>query len=213
MAKKVVRPIARSYQARFVEEASRHVRAGGHAVVWDTPLSARLVVRVPDGENPQDLGYWSMLDLGKTRYAVVRGGPLEGLAFVRVPTDCREIVKRRVERDSVHRGPVHAVHFDCVTCAACCRDNNVVLGDDDLERFSEGGRPELGKLPYAKRAGDRMVLVLRRDRSCKHLSPERRCGVYPLRPDACRSFPVASECCLFAREKELGMVDGLEAAT
>jgi len=53
------------------------------------------------------------------------------------------------------------------------------------------------------------VLVLRKDKRCKHLADDNKCGIYPIRPDACSTFPVGSECCLSAREEEMEIVDGL----
>src|SRR5581483_4021971 len=34
---RVTRPVVRQFKARFEDEVARHVRAGGHAVVWDAP--------------------------------------------------------------------------------------------------------------------------------------------------------------------------------
>ena len=209
----VTRPIVRSFQARFVREAARHVRGGGHAVVWDAPSSARLVVTKPDKDNESDLGRWSMLDLGRWRYTIVKTGALKGLAFMRVPRDCLDIVRHRAERDSILPGPTRNVSFDCLACGACCRDNRVILEKVDLERFRRANREDLAKKPYARREKDgRIVLVLRQDKRCKHLARDNRCDIYELRPDSCSTFPVASECCLFAREDELGLVDGLGAS-
>jgi Fe-S-cluster containining protein len=45
---------------------------------------------------------------------------------------------------------------------------------------------------------------------CRHLGKDNKCAIYPIRPDACSQFPMGSECCLFAREEELGILDGAE---
>jgi Fe-S-cluster containining protein len=210
---KVVRPVVRSFTAKHEREAGAHVRAGGHAVVWDSPGRARLVVPLPKKGDVEDLGYWSLLDLGRSRYRVVKSGALRGLAWMRVPSDCNEIVRRRAERDSVLEGPTHALILDCLACGACCRDNRVVLDDDDVARFRRAGRADLTKPPYARRASDgRLVLTLRKDKACRHLGRDNRCGIYELRPEACSSFPMGSECCLYSREEELGITDGLTAA-
>jgi Fe-S-cluster containining protein len=99
--------------------------------------------------------------------------------------------------------------LDCETCAACCRDNEVVLEPIDFKRFAAAGRSDLGKRPYTRRAGERVVLRLLRSKDCRHLQTDRRCGIYALRPDSCRVFPMASESCLYSREVELGLVDGV----
>jgi hypothetical protein len=89
----------------------------------------------------------------------------------------------------------------------------VILEDEDLERFAKAGRSELARRPYARKEDGRVVLTLRRDRDCKHLAADNKCGIYEIRPNACSTFPMGSECCLFAREEELGLVDGVPSAS
>jgi len=130
------------------------------------------------------------------------------MAFVRVPHDCYFIVRERAERDAIHPGPTREIDLDCLSCAACCRDNCVELDDADMARFDRAGRGDLARPPYARHKDGRLVLVLRRDRQCKHLEGDNRCGIYAIRPDACSTFPVGSECCLSSREEVFGIVDG-----
>jgi Fe-S-cluster containining protein len=167
------------------------------------------VFRKPKGAEEKDLGYWALLDLGRTEWSVVRAGPLRGLAMAPVPRDCVDLVKDRVARDAEHLGSTRAMLLDCQTCAACCRDNRVEIDKDDIERFRRGGRPDLARAPYVRRDGKKLVLRLLRSKDCRHLLSDKRCGIYPMRPDSCRSFPAGSEGCLFAREEELGIVDGV----
>ncbi len=185
-----------------------HVRGGGHAVVWEAPNVAVLVLPLPNDDDPMDLAYWSILDLGKKRYAAEKKGPFKGLATTRVPRDCAEIVRHRAERDSIFPGPTRTVVFDCLACGACCKDNAVLIFEDDIERFEKGGRGDLAKKPWAVRRDGKLVLKLAPDKRCFHLAGDNKCGIYSIRPDACSTFPVASECCLYAREEELGIVDG-----
>jgi len=208
---RVVRPVVRSYKWPYLEQAAAWVRAGGHAVVWIAPRKARLVFGKPAGRDEDDLGYWSVLDLGKTDYRVARRGPFAGMAFIRVPHDCYAIVRDRVKRDSVHPEATRALELDCLECGACCKDNRVELEDHDIARLEKGGRGDLAKPPYARRESDgAVVLVLRKDNKwCKHLKKDNKCAIYELRPDACSLFPVGSECCLSSREEEMGIVDGL----
>jgi uncharacterized protein len=156
----------------------------------------------------QDLGYWSLLDLGRSRFTTVRRGPLRGLVSATVPLDCLEIVRERVERDSVHAGPTRTMFLDCQACAACCRDNRVEIKSSDVLRFERAGRAELLHPPYTRMDGEKVVLRLLRSKDCRHLRKDHRCAIYDLRPDSCRTFPPASEGCLFSREAELGIVDG-----
>ena len=205
----VTRGVVRSFTQRFEREAAAHVRAGGHAVVWDAPERARFVIPVPKARDEHDLGRWAMLDMGRWRYSIVARGPMRGLAFMRVPTDALSVVRDRVERDSVHPGPTRRMRLDCLACGACCRDNNVILEKRDLARFKRAGRLDLTRPPYARRKRDgRIVLTLADDKRCQHLASDNKCGIYAIRPDACSHFPVGSEGCLFSREAELGRVDG-----
>jgi Fe-S-cluster containining protein len=206
----VYRPIVRSFTSRFVKEAAAHVRAGGHAVVWEKKDRAVLVFGKPEEGDEDDFGLWSVYDMGKWRWKLATSGPLKGLATTLVPRNCNWIVRRRAERDSIHPGPTRKIAFDCTKCAACCHDNEVVLLPDDIKRFKDGGRPELAKAPYAKRHKDgRIILTLLESKRCRHLKRSNRCGIYEIRPNSCSEFPMGSECCLFAREDVLGIHDGL----
>jgi Fe-S-cluster containining protein len=129
-----------------------------------------------------------------------------------VPRDCLEVVRARAERDSVLPGPKRKMVLDCLECGACCVDNEVMLEKKDIARFVAAGRADLAKPPYARRKDGKTVLVLRKDKRCKHLGGDNKCDIYALRPDACSTFPAGSECCLFSREEELGIVDGLGLA-
>jgi Fe-S-cluster containining protein len=87
----------------------------------------------------------------------------------------------------------------------------VILEVKDVERFTEAGRGELARRPWTKRKDGKVILVLQRNKRCKHLLDDNRCNVYSIRPDACSTFPMGSECCLFAREDEMGFKEGLFA--
>jgi uncharacterized protein len=203
----VVRPVVRSYKWPHLARAASWVKAGGHAVVWISPRKARLVFARPRKGDQSDLGYWSALDLARSDYLVARRGPFEGMAFIKVPHDCYGIVWERVARDSMHEGATREMELDCLACAACCKDNSVEIEEADIRRFADGGRAELARPPYTRRADGKVILVLRKDKRCKHLAADNRCDIYALRPDACSTFPAGSECCLSAREEELGILD------
>lgn len=208
---RVVRPVVRSYRSPYFQEAASWVRSGGHAVVWIAPRKARLFFRKPHEGDERDLGYWAALDIGQLEYAVARRGTFAGMAYVKVPHDCYGIVRERVVRDSIHPGPTRTLRLDCLECGACCKDNRVELEGEDVARFERAGRGELARPPYARRDDGAVVLVLQRDKRCKHLANDNKCDIYAIRPDACSSFPVGSECCLSSREEEMGIVDGATA--
>jgi Fe-S-cluster containining protein len=204
----VVRSVVRSFTLRELRRAADHVRAGGHAVVWERARRARLLVPAPNDDDPMDLALHAILDLGKVRYEISRSGVTKGLATTLVPRDCLDIVRHRVERDSHHPGATRTIELDCLACAACCYRNEVVLDDDDIDRFRRAGRPELASMPYSRRRNGKLMLRLAKDRACLQLGVGNRCSIYPIRPGSCRTFPMGSECCLSARAEDLGIYDG-----
>ncbi|HMI85061.1 MAG TPA: YkgJ family cysteine cluster protein [Polyangiaceae bacterium] len=211
-ATEVVRPVVRSFNSRQWRGAAVHARQGGHAVVWEHRTRARLLVPCPIEDDPKDLAYHSILDLGKQRYRVSTRGVTKGLAVTLVPRDCIAIVRDRIARDKVHTGATHTVTLDCVSCAACCYSNRVVLDDADVARFRRGGRGHFAERPYVRHSRGEIVLRLAPDRACVHLAADSRCGIYAIRPEMCRTFPVGSECCLSARAEEYDLYDGARPA-
>ncbi len=208
-AVRVVRPVVRSFTKPFTARAIAWARAGGHAVLWETPSRAMMILPRPDRADIGDLARWSLLDLELNRWTEPKSGPFRGLAVRRLTSDLHEIVKNRALRDAVHRGPTRKIALDCLACGACCRDNEVVLEDEDFERLENAGLEHLARAPWARRDRDgRVVLRLAKDERCKHLARDNKCGIYEARPNACREFPAGSECCLWARWEELGIADG-----
>lgn len=205
----VRRPVVRSFTVRYSRECAAWVKQGGHAVLWEKPGRAMLVLPVPDKDDPADLSLFSILDLGKRRWKVPVEGALRGLATCLVPKDCNWIIERRIDRDSQHETPTRAVEIDCLECGACCEDNEVVLFDVDKKRFTDAGRRDLLKPPFTRRTDGKLVLTLLANKKCRHLATDNKCGIYMFRADACRDFPVASECCLYARELERKLYDGV----
>ncbi|MGO9712222.1 MAG: YkgJ family cysteine cluster protein [Polyangiaceae bacterium] len=212
---RVLRPIVRQFKSRFTREIAAHVRGGGHAVVWESVAPgerarANLVFPLPKDDD-HDLAVWSLLDMGKSgRWKRIERGPLRGFGTSLVPSDCHAIVRHRAERDSIHEGAVRAMELDCLECGACCKDNEVVLHDVDIARFRDAGREDLTKPPYARKKDGTLVLTLLASKNCRHLESDNKCAIYAIRPDACSMFPMGSEPCLFSREEELGVVDGVK---
>ncbi len=208
----VTRPIVRSFKDPHRAAAVAHVKKGGHAIFWERKngrRSAVLVVPpVPEGD-VTNLGHWSLLDLSKWRFSRPKTGTFRGLFTSRIPNDCFEVVERRAERDSVWEGPTRKVAFDCLECGACCKTNRVELEKSDLDRFVKGGHGWLLKKPYTVKSRGKVVLTLLDNGNCRHLAKNNMCNIYEVRASACSEFPVASECCLSAREEELSLYDGL----
>lgn len=205
----VHRPIVRTFKAKFAKEAAAHARAGGHSVYWETDKRAVLYFPVPTPGDDADFGLWALYDMAKSRWQRNESGAFKGLASTLVPKDCHWIVKDRALRDSVHPGPTREVSWDCQSCAACCRDNEVILQPNDIQRFKDHGLAHIGKPPYARRKDGNLVLTLLDNKRCRHLARDNRCKIYEARPHPCREFPMGTECCMFARGDILGLWDGL----
>ncbi len=213
-----MRPIARSFRSDYAERAAAHVRLGGHAVVWTRSiggtgrlrLQAQLVTPVADSADESDLHLFAILDLGLLQRAAKKTGVFSGLVVTAVPKRAHWVLERRVERDSIVEGATRPVAFDCMSCGACCKDNEVPLERHDRARLRNAGFASSLKAPLARRLDGKLALALvGADARCVHLAHDNACGVYLARPDACRVFPMGSECCLHARESELGVYDGL----
>lgn len=94
--------------------------------------------------------------------------------------------------------------FQCDRCSKCCRVHRVPLTQTDVRRLKEGGQsPEefteflspdevdMGEEPesFARLKQGRRVLMLRHVESGCVFLGEHGCGVHPLRPSACRTYP------------------------
>jgi hypothetical protein len=214
----VARPVWRRFEARFLDRAVAWVRAGGSAaLVHPKPPSARAtteprvdMILGTDGDGAiTDPGYWSILALEQRRWTRIPSGKGKGLARARVQPHSLEAVLDWCERDSVHPGPTRTMRLDCLECGACCHDSNVILYEEDLDRFRKGGRADLTKAPYVERRGGKLRLKFVGKGPCQHLNTrDLKCRIYPIRPFNCSVFPVASEACLAARESTRGFRDG-----
>lgn len=202
------RPVWRRFIPRFIDRAAAWVRAGGHAAVQLDERRIDMILGVDrEGKLTQD-GLWSILALEQRRAVRVKEGPGAGLMRARAAPHALSAVLDWCDRDSMHEGPTRRLDLDCLACGACCQEANVLLDEDDLERFRAGGRPELTKRPYVRRARDgKLTLRFAKDGRCQHLLRDNKCQIYPLRPFNCRVFPVGSEACLAAREATLGIRD------
>jgi uncharacterized protein len=205
----VVRPVWRRFLPRWLARAAAHVRAGGHAAIVRPDGGLELLLPV-DGEGKlTELALWTLLSIELSRFRRVKDGPALGLAWARASRRYVGAVLDWCERDGVHEGATREVAFDCVTCAACCHDADVLLGKEDLARWKAAGRHDLAGRGYVKRARDgKVTLRFAESGRCQHLQSDRRCGIYELRPDNCRAFVVGSEACLSARDETLGLRDG-----
>ncbi|MCC6552605.1 MAG: YkgJ family cysteine cluster protein [Polyangiaceae bacterium] len=201
------RPIWRRFRPKYLARAAAHVRAGGHAVITHPDDRIEVLLGVDAEGRIAELGLWALLAIEMAQWRRVHDGPAKGLATAQVTRRFEGSVLDWCERDSVHPGSVRRIELDCLACAACCHDPFVLLDDADLDRWRRAGRADLAGPAYVRQESGVISLRLAPSGRCQHLE-ERACGIYPIRPDNCRSFVAGSEACLSAREDTLGIRDG-----
>jgi Fe-S-cluster containining protein len=203
------RPVWRRFRPMFLARAAAHVRKGGHAAIVHKTGRVDLLLTVGEDGKITELGLWSLLAIEQRRWRRVKAGAAKDLATARVNPKFTGSVVDWCDRDSVHEGPTRTIKLDCLECAACCHEANVVLDEADFDRFREGGRPDLVHRDYIKRARDgKITLRFLPNGRCQHLRRDKKCRIYPIRPDNCSVFVVGSEACLAAREDTLKLRDG-----
>jgi uncharacterized protein len=197
----VVRPVWRRFTPRFLKRAADWVRSGGNAaVVHGEGRIEILLATAPDGKLTE-LALWSLLAIEQNASRVTKEGPAKGLRYARVKPHALFAVLDWCERDSQHPDPTRTLRYDCLDCGACCHEANVLLDQDDIDTFREGGRPDLATTKFIKRKKDgKIYLRFAPDGRCQHLANDLKCRIYELRPFNCSVFPVGSEACLAARE-------------
>jgi hypothetical protein len=205
----IVRPVWRRFRPRYLARAVAHVRSGGHAAIAHEDGKIEVLLTVDDGGKLTELGQWALLAIEQRRWRRVTEGPAKGLASARIRPSYGGSVLDWCERDSVHPGATRTIGLDCLECAACCHEANVLLDEADFERWRAAGQPALLGKAYIKRAKDGKVTLRFADSGrCQHLGRDKKCKIYLIRPDNCSAFLVGSEACLAAREDTLGIRDG-----
>jgi Fe-S-cluster containining protein len=205
----VERPIWRRFRPQFLARAAAHVRAGGCAAIVGERGDVRVLLPVDEKGKITELGQWALLSVEQQRWRRVHDGEAKGLASARIQPNYAGSVLDFCDRDSVHSGSTRTIELDCLKCAACCHDANVLLDEADFERWRNAERADLLGRVYLRRARDgKVTLRFAESGRCQHLKNDKKCRIYEIRPDNCRAFVVGSEACLAAREETLRLRDG-----
>jgi len=96
---------------------------------------------------------------------------------------------------------------ECIKCAACCRALFIFVTAEDLAR-----EPRLDKVvsriknrpqdqPIFGEYSDKYLLAAGWAIPCPMLGPDRRCTIYPTRPNACRQWQPNLQSCRDLRKK------------
>lgn len=198
----------RPFERSELEAAARYARRGGGALLVGERGGSKSVLFRPDAaDEPSLLVSWALKDLHAERWRKVGGrGAAAGFALAPIPAARRWVAATWLERDRAHEGPTRLLPIDCMTCAACCHDNAVLLEPNDLLRWKRAKRDDLMGGGFVERRGRGQYLRLAESGACQHLNGT-LCGIYPVRPFNCRAFPAGTEPCLFARRDRFGMTD------
>ena len=80
-------------------------------------------------------------------------------------------------------------HFDCLTCANCCKTTSPIFREIDIERLSSHLRMKPGHFieTYLKKDTDGLWML--KSSPCPFLGDDNYCAVYESRPGACREYP------------------------
>lgn len=78
---------------------------------------------------------------------------------------------------------------DCLDCANCCKTTGPLFTTADIERISKHLRLKPGTFvtTYLRMDEDKDQVL--QQLPCTFLGPDNRCGIYEVRPKACREFP------------------------
>jgi uncharacterized protein len=202
MMEVVVRPLWREFSPDKLRAAVRHAKDGGLAVVKDQRWKL-LGDAGPPGEDLPQLVDWAIRAIESARWAEVVEGPAKGCVEAAITRDWRKRVQEWIDRDRAFSGSTTETSFDCMVCGACCYDNNVVIDEQDVARFREGGRADLLR-KLSRRAGLKLLPLVRdKEKPCVHLQ-KKMCTIYDVRPNMCRDFPVGTEQCITSREDLYG---------
>jgi Fe-S-cluster containining protein len=202
MLPNVERPLWRLFSASQMAAAIRHARRGGLSVITKRSWTL-LAMGGADGEgDPPVMVEWAIQAIHCQYWMYDPSGPTKGLVRAPIPHRFREWAREWAERDAAFEGSTHRFALDCMTCAACCFDNKVILSTTDLHRWGMAERRDLFEKTKVWRKQRRLPLVPPAD-GCVHLDGL-KCGIYEVRPDMCRDFVPATENCLAARERKYG---------
>ena len=142
---------------------------------------------------------WAIRAVEASRWWELTEGVARGLVRANIGAGWRERVREWIERDRAFKGATSRASFDCVRCAACCYDNEVLLDAADLLRLRRGGPKDLTRRLRTTK-GKAFLPLDRKTGACIHLDPALMCGIYAQRPFMCRDFPAGSEQCMTSRE-------------
>ena len=78
---------------------------------------------------------------------------------------------------------------DCLTCANCCKTTGPLFTRADVERISRHFKMKASKFEEAYLRTDEEGDLVLQQLPCPFLGADNYCGIYEVRPKACREYP------------------------
>lgn len=107
----------------------------------------------------------------------------------------KQFVAWRKKKPKNLDGIIHAAHqkafnkIDCLKCANCCKTTSPIFRDIDIKRISKALRiKESDFIKNYLRMDEDSDYVLKQS-PCTFLNDDNTCGIYEIRPLACREYP------------------------
>ena len=188
------RPIVRSFKRKYTKEAAAHVRAGGHAIVWENdnarspPLPDAAEGRAGGLRRVGRLRHGQVeLAHARARHASRASRPRSSRAIAcgsrsGAPSATRFIPVPRARSTSIARSARRAA----VTTRSSSRTRT-----SSASRTRDAASSRRRRSPSATRTVASCSRCLPNKR-CRHLKRDNRCGIYELRPHPCSEFPRAA---------------------
>lgn len=100
-------------------------------------------------------------------------------------------LKRQKRPDNIMQ-ELHSTAFesiDCLQCANCCKTTGPLLTVQDIERISKAKRLSESTFTLTYLREDEDGDFVFKSMPCPFLMSDNYCGIYEIRPRACREFP------------------------
>jgi hypothetical protein len=97
---------------------------------------------------------------------------------------------------------IAGLHFECVQCGRCCSgpgEGYIWITKPEIEFIADFLKISVGQVrkEYLKRVGLRTTIIEHRaTRDCillQNISGQKKCMIYPVRPNQCRAWPFWSD--------------------
>ncbi len=91
----------------------------------------------------------------------------------------------------------------CVDCGNCCRETEMILSAQDIDRIKKNDSKNLRTTNFVKTTEDGLFQLKNADGYCVFFDPTTKfCKIYAVRPQGCRFYPL-----IYDSDKKLCVLD------